>query len=330
MGNSETEKADHARMRRLLAPSFTARRMRSLRERIDVLVGELLDRLAELTPPADLHEHLSVPLPVLVICELLGVPYEDRATFRAWSDGAGLVNDRDRAAAAFGELIAYMHQLIERRRTDPGEDVISDLIAADAAAGAAAGGAAAAGAAGEDDRLTELGIAQLAAGLLFAGHETTVTRIDVGTLLLLSNPGQRDALLRDPALVPGAVEEILRLAAPGDTVLPRYAHADVEIAGVTIRVGEAVLLSPDIANRDSHAFAEPDEFDIARDANPHLGFGYGARFCVGASLARVELQAVFGALFQRFPTLDLAVPVSELPFRRELVTGGLAALPVIW
>jgi cytochrome P450 len=318
MGEYETEKADHAAMRRVLAPSFSARRIRSLRDRIDGLVRELMDRMADLGPPADLHERLSVPLPVLVICELLGVPYEDRAEFRAWSDDVGVVNDPDRAAAAYTALVAYMRGLIERKRKEPAEDVISDLVATVGAAGTAAGPEA-------DD-----GIAQMAAGLLFAGHETTVTRIDVGTLLLLTHPRQRMALRRDPGLAPRAVEEILRVAAPGDTALPRYAHTDIEIGDVVIRMGEAVLLLPMIANRDPDVFTAPDDFDITREPGPHLAFGYGPRLCVGASLARAELVAVFSTLLRRFPWLDLATGVEQLRVRRDQLTGGIAELPVTW
>jgi cytochrome P450 len=328
MGNYETEQADHTRMRKLLAPAFSARRMRALRERVDLLVSELLDRMAGLTPPADLHEHLSVPLPVLVICELLGVPYDDRAEFRAWSDGSTTLDDAEGAAAAFGELVAYMRRLVERKRIEPGQDLISDMISANDEARLGEGGFGA-NPPGEPD-LGDDGIAFLACGLLFAGHETTLTRIDLGLLLLLTNAGQRAELLRDPSLLPGAVEEILRLAAPGDSGLPRYAHADIDIACVTIQTGDLVLLSPTVANRDPLVFDAPERFDIRREPNPHIAFGYGGRFCLGAHLARIELQAVFRVLFERFPTLDLAVPLSELRLRRELMVGGLAGLPVTW
>lgn len=337
MGNHETEKTDHGGMRRLLAPAFSPRRMRALRERIDLLAGELLGKLASLTPPADLHEHLSVPLPVLVICELLGVPDSDRTRFRALADQVGLMNAGAQAAEAFGELTAYMGRLVEHKRAEPGEDVISDLTAAydRAPSGATIAGLSAARSAlgGESSGsadLAEVGIARLAAGLLFAGFETTVTRIDVGTLLLLTHRDQRAALIRDPALVPGAVEEILRVAAPGDGALPRYAHADIEVAGVLIRRGEAVLLSTAIANRDRRAFDVPDKFDITRDASSHLAFGYGSRFCIGAHLARAELQSVFGALFRRFPSLELAVPLPQVRLRSDVLTGGVEELPVTW
>lgn len=310
--NYETEDADHARMRALLTPYFSARRMEALRPRVEVLVDELLAELAAMTPPVDLHEALSFPLPVLVICELLGVPYEDRAQFRVWSQGMADLHDRQRAEAALTSLIAYMGRLVSRKRAHPGDDVISGLCAAE-------GGTIA------DDYVSFLG-----AVLLFAGHETTVVRIDVGTLLLLSNPDQRVALRRDPSLITSAVEEILRASTTGGGGLPRYPRADIDVGGVTLRAGQAVLLDIGAANHDERTFRDPGSFDVARQPNAHLAFGHGPRFCIGAPLARLELQAVFQRLVARFPTLRLAVPIEQLRARRDLLTGGLAELPVTW
>jgi len=310
--NYETEATDHARMRVLLTPYFSARRMEALRPRVEALVDQLLAELAAMTPPVDLHEALSFPLPVLVICELLGVPYEDRAQFRVWSQGMADLHDRQRADAALTSLIGYMGELVTRKRAHPGDDVISGLCAA------------------EDGTIDNDYVSFLGAVLLFAGHETTVVRIDLGTLLLLSNPDQRVALLRDPSLLPSAVEEILRASATGGGGLPRYPRADIEIGGVTLEAGDAVMLDIGAANHDERAFDDPGRFDVARQPNPHLAFGYGPRFCIGAPLARLELQAVFERLIPRFPTLRLAVPVDQLRTRRDLLTGGLAELPVTW
>lgn len=313
MGSPETEQAQGAQMRALLTPFFSARRMKLLRPRVEELVERLLDEMAARTPPVDLHEALSFPLPVLVICELLGVPYEDRARFRVWTEGMADLHDRDRAHAALGSLFAYMGELVARRRARPEDDVISGLCAA------------------EGGSLTDDHVAVLAAMLLFAGHETTVVRIDVGTLLLLTNPDQRLALERDPSLVASAVEEILRVSMgdSGSGGVPRYPCADVEVGGVTIPAWDLVMLNGGAANRDERVFADPDRFDVARHPNPHLTFGYGPRFCIGAPLARIELQAVFPALLRRFPTLRLVKPVHELPVRDNL-TGGFAELPVTW
>ncbi|MFF5209681.1 cytochrome P450 [Streptosporangium sp. NPDC000396] len=309
-GEIETEKAEHERMRRMLAPAFSARRMSALGPHVQQLVDGLLDHMAELPPPVDLHEMLSLPLPVLVICELLGVPYGDQEHFRKLADAMTDLSDPERAEAAMTELGDYTREIIVSKRANPAEDVFSDMATMDAS----------------DEE-----IATLAAGLLFAGHETTVNRIDYGVLLLLSDRAQRDALIADPSLAASAVEEILRMAAPGNHGIPRYAHEDVTIGGVTIRRGEAVLIAPTSANRDERVFSEPDRFDIGRTPDdPHLAFGYAGRYCIGASLARVELRSVFGTLFSRFPTLALAVPVEELTERRASLTGGFTHLPVTW
>jgi cytochrome P450 len=310
--NYETEAADDARMRSLLTPFFSARRMQELRPRVEALADQLLDALAASRPPADLHEAVSFPLPVLVICELLGVPYEDREQFRVWTEGMADMHDRQRATESLGSLFGYMQALVARKRAQPADDVISGLCAVD-------GG-----------QLADDHVAFLAAVLLFAGHETTVVRIDVGTLLLLAHPDQREALLHDPSLLPAAVEEILRLSDTGGSGVPRYAREDVGIAGVTIRAGEAVLLNGGAGNRDVRVFAHPERFDVARHPNQHLTFGHGPRFCIGAPLARIELQTIFARLFQRFPTLRLPVPMDELAVRADLLTGGLSELPVTW
>ncbi|MFI6926490.1 cytochrome P450 [Nonomuraea spiralis] len=309
-GEVATEKAEHERLRRLLTPAFSARRMRRLADHVGSLVEERLDRLAKLTPPADLHAELSFPLPVLVICQLLGVPYEDREYFSGVSGRMADLRDAAAGEAARVELSAYMAGLITRKRHEPGEDVLSDL----------------ANELDDDGR-----IAELAAGLLFAGHETTVNRIDYGVLLLLANPGRLALLRSDPGLAPVVVEEILRMAVPSLHGLPRYAHEDIEIDGRTIRRGEAVVINPGVANRDEHVYPDPDAFVIGRPStDPHLAFGYGPRFCIGASLARVELEAVFGRLFQRFPDLRLAVPLAELPRNEGRITQGFASLSVTW
>ncbi|WP_214325930.1 cytochrome P450 [Nonomuraea sediminis] len=308
-GDFETEKADHERMRKLFVRSFSARRMKALSEHVGGLVDGLLDELTTRTPPVDLHKEFSFPLPVYVICELLGVPFDDRDYFSEVSTRMGSM-DEAVGMAAREEMGRYMARLIDAKRHDPGEDVLSDLVDV------------------VDDDGT---IAQLAGGLLFAGHETTVNRIDYGVLLLLHFPEQLAMLKADPGLAPAAVEEILRMGSPGLHGIPRYAREDVEIAGVTIKAGEAVVLTTNAANRDETAFDHPDLFDLHRSQdNPHLGFGHGAHFCVGASLARVELTAVFERLFQRLPDLRLAVPFEELPMNEGRLTGGLKELPVSW
>jgi pentalenolactone synthase len=309
----DTEDADHARMRSRLVPRFSARRMRLLTSRVEAMVDDLLGALAERKPPVDLHEALSFPLPVLVICELLGVPYADRDHFRQLSTGMADLNDGALSAASYEALIGYVRDLVGRKRREPGNDMLSELLTI------------------EDGALSDDEIAGLGAIVLFAGHETTVVRIDLGTLLLLRSPDQYAALANDPTLARDGVEEILRLSVGGggDGGLLRYARTDVEIGGVRIAAGDAVLLAMSAANQDERAFTEPDRLDIRREpSSPHLTFGHGPRYCIGAALARIELTAVFERLGARFPTLRLAVPISELRWRSNLLTGGLAELPV--
>lgn len=312
-GGFDTQQDQHHRMRKLLAPAFSAKRMEALRTRIGERVDAVLDGMR--TPPVDLHAVLAAPLPVMVICELLGASFSDQDRLRAWSEGMADLTDAEASAAARAEFEAYTARLMEVKRREPDEDVISDLVHA-----------------GEGTALPAEEVTRLATGLLFAGHETTMTRIDLGTLLLIRNPGQRAKLLADPDLLKGAVEEILRMTVtPGRTGgVARWAAHDIIVGDITIEAGDAVLLSNGAANRDASVFDNPDTFDITRPSNPHLAFGHGAHFCIGATLARIELQEVFGRLFQRFPTLRLAVPDEELPVNRDKLTGGLAALPVTW
>ena len=312
MGNTETEDADHAHMRALLAPRFSARRMRALARQVAGLVDRLLDDMEHASRPVDLHEALAAQLPVLLICQLLGVPAEDQNRFRSWSEGAGDTLDAQRSRQSLAELVGYMRALVARKRADPGDDVLSELTTA------------------HEGRLGDEHIAGLGAGLLFAGHETTMVRLDLGAALLLANLDQRDKLRDDPALIGSAVEEVLRSGGANGTGLPRYARTDMEVDGVEIRAGDAVVLDLAAANHDPRVFPEPDRFDVTRAPNPHLTFGHGSRYCLGASLARIELHAVFGELFQRFRSMRLATPIERLRPRSGTLTGGFAELPVDW
>lgn len=310
LGNFTTEQVDHARMRSLLQPHFSPKHLRALRSRVDALTAGLLDELAEQGQPADLHAALAVPLPVLVICELLGVPYEDRGQFRVWTADAANTRDRARSERGLGELFGYGQRLVARKRAEPGDDVISRLCATEG--------------------VSDVEAAGMSMALLFAGHETTVVQIGMGALLLLTNLEQWQAVVADPGLVSKAVEEMLRAPGMGGGGIPRYARTDLDIDGVLIRAGDLVLLDNGAANHDPTVFPDPDRVDITRSAAAHLTFGHGARYCIGAPLARIELQVVFGQLAARFPTLRLAVGVEELTMRRDVLTGGLVALPVRW
>jgi cytochrome P450 len=315
-GDHQNEKAEHQRLRRLLSPAFSARRMQRLQARVGELVDGLLDEMC--TPPVDLHQAVSAPLPVMVICELLGAPYGERDRFRAWStDLASL--DANRSQTAMRDFIRYMNTLIGMKQDRPGEDVISDLIRArteQPPAGSA---------------MTDADIARSGAMLLFAGHETTMVRIDLGMLLLISHPDQYRALRDDPRLINSAVNEVLRLSSISAIGgLPRYANADIAIDDITVAAGDAVLLATSTANRDPRVFADPDTFDITRTPNQHLAFGHGPRYCIGASLARIELCEVFGRIVNRFPKLELAVPREELQAHKKSLTGGMVSLPLTW
>ncbi|MFL6145347.1 MAG: cytochrome P450 [Labedaea sp.] len=319
-GNYETEERDHKRMRRMLAPAFAAPRMRRLGDRIRELAQGCLDNMqaardARPDEPVDLQELLALPLPVLVICELLGVPYADREQFRSLSDRISLFDGGADAQEAMAEFAAYTGRLAAAKRQHPEPDVISDLVAAQA----------------EDPTFSDQDLAELAAGLLFAGHETTASRIALGVLFLLSDLARRDRFVADPdGQVDPTVEEILRMSSTAATGLVRYAHEDVDIAGVRIARGDAVLVSIDSANRDASAFAAPHEFDPTRGPNTHLAFGDGAHVCIGANLARVELRTVFPMLFSRFPSLRLAVGVDDIVVRSNRVAGGVDRVPVLW
>ncbi|GAA3788838.1 cytochrome P450 [Streptomyces phyllanthi] len=318
-GDYDTEEADHTRMRRLLTPAFSAKRMQMLSDHVQHLVDDCIDRLlvehaAAPDGVVDLHAGLAFPLPVAVICRLLGVPENDHEYFASLSERMANYAIGDEAHRARDEFSHYMTGLAETTRAQPGEDVISDIVRAQSA----------------DPDYDYAEMIRLCVGLLFAGHETTVNRIGLGTLFLLTRPDQWQALTADPVgRVNATVEEIMRMGAPGDLGLLRYAHTDLDVAGVTIRRGDAVILSVNAANRDTSVYTDAETFNPDRPERTHLGFGHGAHFCIGASLARVELRVVFATLARRLPDLRLAKELDELEVRTTL-TGGVTELPVTW
>lgn len=320
MGNYDTEERDHRRMRQMLAPAFAAPRMRRLADRITELTNACLDdmqvaRDAAPDEPVDLQRWLAYPLPVYVICELLGVPGGDWNRFRELSDRIAEYEGGADAQAAMAEFVGFMAELAAVKRAQPEPDVISDLVGFQA----------------EYPDFTDIDVAQLAMGLLFAGHETTSTRIATGVLFLLDDLDLRDRFVADPdGRVEATVEEILRMTAMFGAGMLRYAHEDVTIGGVTIARGDAVLIAVDSANHDSSAFTAPGEFDPNRSPNVHVAFGYGANACIGANLARTELRTVFPVLFRRFPGLRLAVAAKDIPVRTTRLAGGVDSVPVVW
>ncbi|SUD47815.1 Cytochrome P450 107B1 [Nocardia otitidiscaviarum] len=310
LGNFDTERADHARMRGLLRPHFTPAHMRALRPRVSELTTQLLDELEKQGQPADLHAAVALPLPILVICELLGVPYQDRDRFHAWTQAAADTVDGARSEQGLATLFDYGLRLVARKRANPADDVISRLCATEG--------------------VPDTEIASLSMALLFAGHETTVVQIGLGTAHLLADRTQWQTLLTQPELIQGAVEELLRAPAKGGGGIPRYARTSLEIDGTTVQAGELVLLDNGAANHDPTVFPEPARTDVTRSAAQHLTFGHGARYCLGAPLARIELQEVFAQLIPRFPNMRLAVEPERLRTRPNVLTGGLLELPVAW
>jgi pentalenolactone synthase len=310
--NYDTEHADRARFRALLQPYFMPARMRALRARVDLLVANLLDDLESRLPPADLHDNLAVPLPVLVICELLGVPPADRPQFRAHTQQVAALDDHARSAAGLAALFDYTRGLVAEKRAHPQDDLISGLCATEAGS------------------LDDDYIATLAAMVLFAGHETTVVQIGIGAVRLLSTPADRDLLTTQPEHAPQLVEEYLRLANTGGAGIPRYPRCDLDIANVRVPAGDLILLDVGAANHDPTIYNAPNRLDLHRTTSPHLSFGHGSHYCIGAPLARVELTAVFSQLLARFPTMRLALDRKQLPWRADLLTAGYAEIPITW
>ncbi|MFE9652070.1 cytochrome P450 [Micromonospora sp. NPDC006431] len=309
---------DHTRVRRLVAKAFTARRVDELRPRTRAVAEELVDGMLAAGQPADLVAYLATPLPIRVICDLLGVPVSDQDKFHTWSEAIVSTTSLEPGLVQhyLDSLLAYMAGLVARRRVEPADDLLSAMVRArDEHA----------------DRLSEEEMVMLAAGLLAAGHETTVTQIPNMMYVLLTTPGAWDTLRGRPELVATAVEELMRFIPLGATAaFARYATEDVELGGVLVRAGEPVVVSIPSANRDGTVFPDADRLDLAREVNPHLGFGHGVHHCLGAQLARMELRVVLETLLDRAPGLRLAVPEEELTWKSGLLVRGLVAMPVGW
>ncbi|WP_081915429.1 cytochrome P450 [Saccharothrix sp. NRRL B-16314] len=305
---------DHTRLRRLVAKAFTARRTEQLRERAQGIVDGLLDAMEERGAPADLVESLAMPLPITIICEMLGVPFEDRDKFRAWSEAAVAITafTYDEILASGESLRAYIGELAERKRVDPADDMLSVLVAAH----------------DNEDRLTTKELVSFGVALLVAGHETTANQLGNFVYQLLGDPDLLGELRADPALVPAAVEELLRFTPLGGSAgFPRIATAEVELSGVTIKPGDAVFVDNLAANRDPSVFENPNDVDFHRAHNPHITFGHGAHHCIGAPLARMELQVAIGTLLKRFPLLRLD---GDVTFKKGRLIRGPQALMVRW
>lgn len=308
---------EHTFYRRMLSKPFTFKRVEALRPAIQKITDDAIDKILAGPKPADLVTALALPVPTEVICEMLGVPYEDHGFFQEHANVglARYAKPEDSMKGAMS-LARYLSNLVETKMENPAEDAVSDIA----------------------ERVTagEISVkeaAQLASGLLIAGHETTANMIGIGVLALLENPEQL-AFLRDtddPKAVANAVEELLRYLSIIQNGQRRVATEDIEIGGQTIKAGEGIIIDLSPANWDAAAFPDPERLDLRRpDADKNLAFGYGRHQCVGQQLARAELQIVFATLLRRIPTLALAAPLEEIPFKNDKLAYGVYELPVTW
>ncbi|SFW90599.1 cytochrome P450 family protein [Amycolatopsis australiensis] len=302
---------DHTRLRKLVNKAFTARTVARLRPRVEEITAELLDALAG-RERADLLPSFAAPLPITVICELLGVRPEDRSDFSDWSKTLLSSSAPEDVRHAAQSMLTYLTGLIAQKRAEPAEDLLSDLVHAT----------------DDGDSLSEPELVSMAFLLLVAGHETTVNLIANGVLALLREPEQLARLRAEPQLLPNAVEEFLRFDGPIHLATLRFTAEPVEVGGVPIPAGEFVLVSLLGANRDAERYPEPDRLDVTRAAGGHLAFGHGIHYCVGAPLARLEAEIALGGLLARFPGLALDVKPDELVYRSSSLIHGLEALPV--
>jgi cytochrome P450 len=307
---------EHTRFRRMLSKPFTFKRVEGLRPDVQNIADDHIDAILAGLQPADLVGGLALPIPSLVISRLLGVPYEDAEFFQEHAHrGVGRYATAEDTAQGAAALAKYIAKLIRAKIDDPSEDLVSDLAERVKA-----------------DELSVREAAQLATGVLIAGHETTANMIGLGVLALLEHPDQ-SALLRDaddPKLIAAAVEELMRYLSIIQTGQRRIAIEDIEVGGEMIRAGEGIILDIAPANWDTHQFADPQRLDLQRDDGPHVGFGYGRHQCVGQQLARMELQIVLHTLLRRIPTLRLAVPIEQVPFKHDTLAYGVYELPVAW
>ncbi|MFE9724246.1 cytochrome P450 [Streptomyces sp. NPDC005794] len=307
---------EHARQRRMVTAPFTIKRVEAMRPAVQKIVDGLIDDMLAGPPQADLVQAFALPVPSLVICELLGVPYADHDFFQ---ENSKTLISRSAApevrAEAHGNLIGYLDELMGHKIARPADDLLSGL-----------------GTRVEGGELSRREAAEMGVLLLLAGHETTANMIALGTLALLEHPGQL-ALLRDtedPKVVAGAVEELLRYLNITHGGRRRVALEDIEMGGEVIRAGDGIIVPNDIGNRDPEVFADPDRLDLRRDARRHVAFGFGVHQCLGQPLARMELQVVYSTLYRRIPTLRLDAPLEELSFKHDGAVYGVYELPVAW
>ena len=306
---------EHQRQRRMMIPSFTVKRASGLRPAIQRIVNGLLDTMIEKGPPAELVSAFALPVPSMVICDLLGMPYADHEFFEEQSRRLLRGPTAEDTRAARARLEEYIGGLIDAKQRDsePGDGVLDELVHQQLAQGT----------------LERADVVLLAVILLVAGHETTANMISLGTYTLLENPARLAELRADPTLLPAAVEELMRMLSIADG-LARVALEDIEIDGTTIRAGDGVFFSTSVINRDPDQYEDPDVLDFHRPARHHVAFGFGIHQCLGQNLARAELEIALGTLLARLPGLRLAAPAETIPFKPGDTIQGMLELPVTW
>ncbi|MEU4703526.1 MULTISPECIES: cytochrome P450 [Nonomuraea] len=302
---------EHTRLRRYLTPEFTMRRLRRLEPRIEAIVEEHLDAMERKGSPVDLVEMFALPIPSLVVCELLGVPYDERSDFlRLSTDRFDFSAGPEASLDAVNESMAFLTELAVRERKNPGEGLLGQLVR------------------DHGDEISDKELAGFADGLLTGGHDTSTSMLALGTLWLLENPDELAKVREGGEHVSKVVEELLRYMTVVQVAFPRFAREDLELGGQRIAKGEMVLCSLTAANRDPSLGADMDRVDPLRDAPSHLAFGHGIHRCIGAPLAQMEMRIAYPALLRRFPSLRLAVPYDEVPFRELAIVYGVKELPV--
>ncbi|MFD4263338.1 cytochrome P450 [Streptomyces sp. NPDC058534] len=304
---------EHRAQRRMVIPEFTLKRAAAMRPRIQEIVDERLEAMIGQGPPADLVPAFALPVPSMVICALLGVPYADHDFFEEQSRRLLRGPRPEDTLEARDRLESYLGELVDRKRKTPGEGLLDDLVRQQLGEGSL-----------DRDQLIAFAVI-----LLVAGHETTANMISLGTFTLLRSPGRLAELRADPALLPGAVEELMRVLSIADGLL-RTAVEDIEVEGQTIRAGDGVVFSTSVINRDETVYPEPDALDWHRPARHHVAFGFGIHQCLGQNLARAELEIALHSLFERLPELRLAAPAEEIPFKPGDTIQGMLELPVAW
>lgn len=312
-----TDGDDHTRLRTLVNKAFSGNIMHQQRERVQTIANELLDQV-EAKGKMDLIDDYAFPIPIVVICDLLGIPHQDRDKFRAWSNAflTPAMNEQEwqEQVQFLQGMLQYLGEVFAQRRAKPQDDLITALVQAEE----------------NGERLTETELYSMVVLLIVAGHETTVNLIGNGTLALLRHPEQLAKLHANPHLIESAVEELLRYDGPVETATIRFAAEDIELGGKLLRRGDAVNVTITSANRDESRYTHAESLDIERQNNRHLAFGMGVHYCVGAPLARMEGQIAINTLIQRLPKLRLAVPVEELTWSNAVVIRGMKHMPVAW